>query len=128
MADTEKITINLSVVDLGKIDLLVHEGFYSNRTDFMRAAARRQLDMHAEEVGKSVSRNEYMVGVLVHTREGLERRLKKGERLSIRVVGMFVITDDVSPELAEQTIDYVNVLGVFKANKAIRAALEGRIR
>ena len=91
MADTEKITINLSVVDLGKIDLLVHEGFYSNRTDFMRAAARRQLDMHAEEVGKSVSRNEYMVGVLVHTREGLERRLKKGERLSIRVVGMFVI-------------------------------------
>jgi Arc/MetJ-type ribon-helix-helix transcriptional regulator len=128
MADTEKITVNMSVVDLGKIDLLAEEGFYSNRTDFIRAAVRRQLDMHAEEVKSVVIRKEYIVGVLVHTREGLERRLKKGERLSIRVVGMVVLADDISPELARQTIDSIAVWGVLRANKAITDALKDRIR
>lgn len=128
MADTEKITVNMSVVDLGKIDLLAEEGFYSNRTDFIRAAVRRQLDMHAEEVKSVVIRKEYIVGVLVHTREGLERRLKKGERLSIRVVGMVVLSDDISPELARQTIDSLSVWGVLRANKAITDALKDRIR
>jgi Arc/MetJ-type ribon-helix-helix transcriptional regulator len=33
--ETEKITLNLGPVDLGQIDLLVQEGFYSNRTDFI---------------------------------------------------------------------------------------------
>ena len=128
MAETEKITINMSVVDLGKVDLLVKEGFYSNRTDFIRSAIRRQLDMHAEEVNKAVIRNEFLVGVLIHTREGLEKRLKKGERVAIRAVGMVIITDDVSPELAAQTIESVYVLGAFKANKAIKAALGDRVR
>lgn len=128
MADTEKITVNMSVVDLGKIDLLVNEGFFSNRTDFIRTAVRRQVDMHAEEVKQAVVRNEYLVGILIHTRKGLEKRLKQGERVAIRVVGMVIITDDVPPELAAQTIESVYVLGVFKANKAIKTALADRIR
>jgi Arc/MetJ-type ribon-helix-helix transcriptional regulator len=127
MSESEKITINMSVVDLGKVDLLVKEGFYTNRTDFIRSAVRRQLDQHAEEVEKAVIRNEVMVGVLIHTREGLEKRLQKGEQLAIRAVGMVVITDDVSPELAAKTIASIRIFGAFKANKAIKAALAERI-
>lgn len=127
MSETEKITINMSVVDLGKVDLLTEEGFYSNRTDFIRAAIRRQLDMHADEVSKAVIRNEYVVGVLVHSREGLEKRLKKGEKLAIRVVGMVVIDGDVSPDLARATIESISVLGVLKAGADVKAALGDRI-
>jgi Arc/MetJ-type ribon-helix-helix transcriptional regulator len=127
MSESEKVTINMSVVDLGKVDLLVKEGFYTNRTDFIRSAVRRQLDQHAEEVEKAIIRNEVMVGVLVHTREGLEKRLKKGERLAIRAVGMVAFTDDISPELAAKTIESIRVFGVLKANKAIKAVLAERM-
>jgi Arc/MetJ-type ribon-helix-helix transcriptional regulator len=47
-SDSEKITINLGYVDLGHIDLMVQDGFYSNRTDFIRTAIRNQLERHAE--------------------------------------------------------------------------------
>jgi Arc/MetJ-type ribon-helix-helix transcriptional regulator len=127
MAETEKITINISVVDLGKIDLLVEEGFYSNRTDVIRTAIRNQLDRHDDEVKQTVKRNRFVLGVLGYTKEGLEKRLAKKERLSVRVVGMLVIADDVPPELAEATFDSIKVLGVLKANKAVLSALEDRI-
>jgi Arc/MetJ-type ribon-helix-helix transcriptional regulator len=128
MADTEKITINISVVDLGKIDLLVEEGFYSNRTDVIRTAIRNQLDKHDDEVKQTVKRNHFVLGVLVYTKEGLEKRLAKKERLSVRVVGMLVISDDVSPDLADATFDSIKVLGVFKANKAVSLVLADRIQ
>jgi len=127
MADTEKITINLSVVDLGQIDLLASEGFYTNRTDFIRTAIRNQLATHADMVKQSVTRNHILVGVVIYTREGLEKRRKAGERLAIRVVGMLVISDDISPELAQETIESIKVFGTFRANKAVKKALADRI-
>jgi len=54
--DTEKMTINLGYVDLGHIDLMVQEGFYSNRTDFIRTAIRNQLERHADVVKQSTVR------------------------------------------------------------------------
>lgn len=128
MAETEKITINTSVVDLGKIDLLVEEGFYSNRTDFIRAAIRQQLNQHGEVVQQSVTRKAMVLGILTYDRAHLEKLAQRGERLTIRVLGMLLIDDDVSPELAQQTIESIKVLGTFKANKAIQEALADRIK
>ncbi|MEM0370892.1 MAG: hypothetical protein QXE80_09380, partial [Pyrobaculum sp.] len=100
MPDSEKITINLSVVDLGRIDLLVDEGFYASRSDFIRTAIRKQLEHHAPALEQTVSRKLMVVGVTGLNRAELERRRAKGERLSVRVVGMLQIADDVTPELA----------------------------
>jgi Arc/MetJ-type ribon-helix-helix transcriptional regulator len=127
MADTEKITINMSVVDLGKIDLLVSEGFYSNRTDLIRTAVRNLLTQHATAVEQAVTRHSFTVGVIVFRRKGLEKRQEKGEKLSIRAVGLLVIEDDVSPELAQATIESIKVLGSFRASKAVKTALADRI-
>lgn len=114
MADTEKVTINMSVVDLGKVDLLVEEGFYSNRTDFIRAAIRRQLDSHGQDVQQSVTRKSLVLGVVEYGRKTLEKRQAAGEKVAISVVGLVIINDDVSPELAEATIASIKVLGVLR--------------
>ena len=125
---TEKITINLGLVDLGQIDLLVQEGFYSNRTDFIRTAIRNQLAVHKEEVKRTVARKTLVLGVQHYTRSDLEAVRAAGEKLQINVLGLASIADDVSPELALATIDSVEVLGAFRASAAVKAALAGRTR
>lgn len=127
MADSEKITINMSVVDLGKIDLLVEEGFYANRTDFIRAGIRNQLDKHGEEVKQTVTRKTMAVGVVTYGRKSLEARRAAGEKVSAWVVGSLVIADDVPVELALDTIESIKVHGVIKASDKVKNALAERI-
>ena len=127
MADSEKMTINISVVDLGKIDLLVEEGFYSNRTDFIRTGIRHQLDKHQDEVKQTVTRKTMVVGAVKYGRNSLEERRAAGEKVSAWVVGSLTIADDVPVELALDTIESVKVYGVMKANKKIKDALADRI-
>jgi len=124
---TEKITINLGPVDLGQIDLLVQEGFYSNRTDFIRTAIRNQLTTHAEVVKRTVARKTLVLGLQHYTRRDLEAVRAAGEKLQINVLGLASIADDVTPELALATIDSVVVLGAFRASSQVKAALAGRI-
>jgi Arc/MetJ-type ribon-helix-helix transcriptional regulator len=128
MADSEKITINMSVVDLGKVDLLVEEGFYSNRTDFIRAAIRSELNRHDDMVKQSAVRKSMVVGVLAYDRKDLERNVAAGKRLAVQVIGKLVIADDVPPDLADAAFDSIKVLGVFEANKLVKEALADRIR
>ena len=128
MADTEKITINLGVVDLGKIDLLVEQGFYTNRTDFIRSAIRANIDKHDTALNETITRNNFVVGVLVYTKNGLQKRLDKGEMLDILVVGMLVLDRDIPPELAARTINSIRVFGTFRASQAVKDALSDKIK
>ena len=127
-SETEKITINVGFVDLGHIDLLVREGFYSNRTDFIRTAIRNQLASHADAVKQSIVRHTLELGLRRVSRQELEASRAKGVRLQIQVVGLATIDDDVTPELARQTIESVTVLGALHASKEIKSALADRIR
>lgn len=124
---TEKITINLSPVDLGQIDLLVQEGFYSNRTDFIRTAIRNQLSTHAEVVTRTVARKTLVLGLQHYTRKDLEAVKSSGEKLQINALGLVSIAEDVSAELALATIDSITVLGAFRASPEVKTALAGRI-
>ena len=126
MSETEKITINLGLVDLGQIDLLVQEGFYQNRTDFIRTAIRNQLSSHAEAVKQTVARKTLVLGLQHYTRRDLEAVRASGETLQIKVLGLASIADDVPPELALETIDSLEVLGAFRASPAVKAALADR--
>jgi len=128
VSETEKITINLGPVDLGRIDLLVREGFYSNRSDLIRTAIRNQLAAHADDVRSTVARRTMVLGLQHFTRADLEAVRAAGERLTINVLGLATIADDVSPELAAETIESVSVLGAFRASSAVRRALADRIR
>ena len=125
---TEKITINLGLVDLGQIDLLVQEGFYTNRTDFVRTAIRNQLTTHADVVKRMVARKTLILGMQHYTRNDLEAVRTAGEKLQISVLGLVSIAEDVSPELALATIDSIEVLGALRASAAVKAVLAGRIR
>ena len=125
--DTEKITINLGFVDLGHIDLLVQEGFYSNRTDFIRTAIRNQIDRHADVVRKAVTRKSVDLGLRHFSRADLEAARDAGQMLNIRVLGLASIADDVTPELARATIASLAVLGALHASSAVKAALADRI-
>ena len=128
VSETEKITINLGPVDLGQIDLLVQEGFYQNRTDFIRTAIRNQLTAHSEAVKQTVARKTLVLGLQHYTRHDLETVRAAGETLEIKALGLVNIADDVPPELALAAIDSLEVLGAFRASPAVKAALTGRIR
>jgi Arc/MetJ-type ribon-helix-helix transcriptional regulator len=125
--ESEKITINLGFVDLGRVDLLVQEGFYSNRTDFIRTAIRNQLSTHGEEVRDSIARHTLELGLRHYTRADLEAVKAAGEKLHIKVLGLASIAADVTPALAVATIESINVLGAFHASPEIKAALADRI-
>lgn len=124
----EKITINLGCVDLGQIDLLVQEGFYTNRTDLIRTAIRNQLAQHADVVRQVVTRKTLVLGIQHYTADALRAVIASGETLQIRVLGLASIDRDVTPDLALAAIDTITVLGAFHASPAVKAALAGRIR
>ncbi len=126
--DSEKITINLGYVDLGQIDLMVHEGFYSNRTDFIRTAIRNQLERHADVVRQSTVRKSLDLGLRQYSREDLEAARRAGEMLHIHVLGLASIAPDVTPELARATIASVAVLGALHASPAVKEALADRMQ
>jgi Arc/MetJ-type ribon-helix-helix transcriptional regulator len=126
-ADSEKITINLGFVDLGRIDLLVQEGFYSNRTDFIRTAIRNQLGTHSGEVSRSLERRTLELGLRDIGAAELEAARAAGETLHLKVVGLLRIAAEVSPELARATIGSVTVLGALQVRPEVKAALADRI-
>ena len=126
--DSEKITINLGFVDLGHIDLMVAEGFYSNRTDFIRTAIRNQLERHTETVRKSVSRKGLDLGLRHYSRRDLEDAVAAGEPLHINVLGLATIAADVTPDLAHSAIASVTVHGALHASPAVKQALADRMR
>jgi Arc/MetJ-type ribon-helix-helix transcriptional regulator len=126
--DSEKITINVGYVDLGHIDLLVREGFYSNRTDLIRTAIRNQLERHGDAIQQSVAHHRLDLGLRHFDRRELEAVRLAGKTLHIQVLGLAVIADDVTPELARETIASIHVLGALQASAAVKAALSDRIR
>ena len=123
---SEKITINIGLVDLGQIDLLVNEGFYANRTDFIRTAIRRQLETRSGAVNETVTRRTLTLGTQHYSRHDLEELRAAGRTVELRVLGLATIADDVSPELALATITSVEVLGAFRAPRAVKEALAPR--
>ncbi len=127
-SDSEKITINLGYVDLGHVDLMVQEGFYSNRTDFIRTAIRNQLERHAEVVKQSTARKSLDLGLRNYSRQDLEAARRAGEMLEINVLGLATIALDVTPELARATIASVVVLGALHASPEVKAVLADRMR
>ena len=126
--ESEKVTINVGYVDLGRIDLLVEEGFYSNRTDFIRTAIRNQLGQQEETVRRSIVRQTLDLGIRDYRRADLEAARRAGETLDIKVVGLVRIAADVTPELALATIKSITVLGALQASATVKAALADRIR
>lgn len=128
LPESEKITINLGYVDLGQVDLMVQEGFYSNRTDFIRTAIRNQLERHADVVKQSTARKSLDLGLRNYARQDLEAVQRAGEVLHINVLGLASIAQDVTPELARATIASVSVLGALHASPAVKAALADRMR
>jgi Arc/MetJ-type ribon-helix-helix transcriptional regulator len=127
-ADSEKITINLGFVDLGHIDLLVEDGFYSNRADFIRTAIRNQVLAHGDVLKNSVARRSMVLGLQRFTRQDLEKVLAAGEQLHIHVLGLATIDDDVSAQLASRTIASIAVLGALRASPEVKAVLADRMR
>lgn len=125
--ETEKITVNLGHVDLGRIDLLVQEGFYSNRADFIRTAIRSQLATHGDVVTRSIERHSLQLGLSDYRAADLETARDSGHKLHIKVVGLARIAPDVSPELARAAIGSITVLGALQASPEVKKALADRI-
>ena len=127
-ADTEKITVNLGFVDLGHVDLLVREGFYSNRTDFIRTAIRNQLERHSDVLKQNIARKAIDLGLRHYSRDELEKVRAAHQTLDLNVLGLVTIAADVPAELARATIASVSVLGALHASAEVKAALADRMR
>jgi Arc/MetJ-type ribon-helix-helix transcriptional regulator len=128
MPETEKITINMNVVDLGKIDLLVARGFFASRTDFIRAGIRDLLNVHNEDIKKDADYKTAGVGAMYESKDALEKLLQIGEQKDIFVIGVLWIAEDVTPELARATIRSLRVYGVLRASLEVKSALADRMK
>ena len=126
--ETEKMTINIGTVDLGKVDVLVEEGFYSNRSDFIRTAIRRQLTTHDNDTASSIARKSMTIGAIRLGRKELQEQVASGQKVVISVVGLLAIASDVPAELARESIESVKVRGAFRASTEIKAALADRMQ
>jgi Arc/MetJ-type ribon-helix-helix transcriptional regulator len=126
-SDSEKLTLNLGFVDLGRIDLLVRDGFYSNRSDFIRTAIRNQLATHSDVAAMATTILALELGLRTFTRQELEAVVAAGEQLDIRVLGLAVIDSDVSPELARQAVASLTILGALHTSPEVKAALADRL-
>jgi len=126
VTETEKLTINLTAVDLGRIELLVQQGFYPNRAEFIRTAVHAQLERHTDVVREAAARQSLVIGAITLNQRTLQEHLKAGKRLRLQVVGLACLTDDVTPELARAVIESVTVHGIFRASKAVKDALLDR--
>lgn len=124
MAETEKITINMNVVDLGKVDLLADQGFYSNRTDFIRTAIRNQLAAHSTELEEIVIRKSFVIGALHYSKKELVKLRAANTKINVKVVGLLAFDDDIDGELIKETVESVFVKGILKANSDVKAAIE----
>ncbi len=124
---TEKITINLSVVDLGKIDFLVEQGFYANRTDFVKDAVRRTLDTHETEVREKVARTSAATGIVFLDRRDLEAARRKGQQLDLSIIGLLSFAADVTPDLADETIRSLRVYGSLRASPEVKEVLKRKM-
>ena len=127
MPETEKLTINVTPVDLGRIELLVEQGFYANRAEFIRTAINQQLEKHAENVREATAREGLVVGAMSFGRAELEAYRKRSKKLAVKVIGYLSIANDVPPALAAQAIQSLTVRGVFRASPEVKEALAGRI-
>jgi Arc/MetJ-type ribon-helix-helix transcriptional regulator len=127
VSDTEKITINIGSVDLGRVDLLVQEGFYSSRADFVRTAVRNQLERQKTAVDSISSRKSMFIGTLTYSRKDLEEKRDENEMINVKVIGMLILNEDVTPQLALDTIQSITVRGVFKAPENVKDALKERL-
>ncbi len=128
MSDTEKITINMSAVDLGKVDLLVQEGVYSNRTDFIRTAIRNGLDKHNEEIQQSVVRHAFGIGMFHYDQSEFEKIKTSGKKLVISIIGMLDLSYNITPELADEVVESVQVRGIFQASEEVKKILADRMK
>jgi Arc/MetJ-type ribon-helix-helix transcriptional regulator len=127
VSETEKITINLGPVDLGRIDVLVEQGLYSNRTDLIRTAIRNQLDRHEPVIQAHAVKWSFVLGAESVTRSTLEELRRQGKKISLRVIGMLKLADDIDPQLARETIEVIRIRGSFHASPILREALADRI-
>jgi Arc/MetJ-type ribon-helix-helix transcriptional regulator len=128
MSETEKITINMSAVDLGKVDLLVQEGLYSNRTDFIRTAIRNALDKHNAEIQQSVVRHAFGIGMFHYDRKDFEKIMASGKKLVISIIGMLDLSYNITPELADEVVESVQVRGIFQASEEVKKILADRMK
>jgi len=128
MNENEKITINLGPFDLGRIDVLVEQGLYSNRSDAIRTGIRNLLDKHEKVIQEVTVRKSATIGALILGKSDLEKKRATGKKLKLNIIGILVIKDDVSPELAAQVFESISVSGVFRAPESVREALGDRIK
>ncbi|HEX7567612.1 MAG TPA: hypothetical protein VF355_03515 [Anaerolineaceae bacterium] len=128
MPDSEKITINISAVDLGKIDLLVQEGMFSNRTDFIRTAIRNQLDKHSVEIQQSVVRHAFGIGMFHYDRSDFEKIKASGKKLVVSIIGMLDLSYNITPQLADEVVESVQVRGIFQASEEVKKVLADRMK
>lgn len=118
--NTEKLTININHVDLGKIDLLVDNGFYTNRTDFIRNAIRESLSKHGDYVEKLIEKSSSFIGVIKLSNQDLLRYEEKKEKHNIKVIGLLVIDQNIDFELLKKTVSTIKAKGTIIADKKIR--------
>lgn len=127
MSDMEKITIKMHRADLERVDHLVEDGSYTSRDDFIHTAIGHQLDQQRPNKESAANRKSMVIGTLVYDRKTLEGHRARNEKVNVKVIGMLILSEDIPPELALETIDSITIRGVIRAPETLKSVLADRL-
>lgn len=125
---SEKVSVNINEEALSKIDLLVEDGFYSNRSDFINRAVDTLLDRENRTVDKlleihskeKINSRQWFVGVQTMGSQYLEKVKEQGVRLRIKGCGVLYFEKDAAQELVFETVEYISPRIRVIAEEAVR--------
>jgi Arc/MetJ-type ribon-helix-helix transcriptional regulator len=122
----QQLNVTMDAEEIHQVDLMVEQGLYASRKDFLQLAARNLLREHGVEVPRPMTGELKVAGIAVHNRKSLEKLRAAGRQLELNVTGIFRLADDVTPELACAVIKSLTLRGTFEASAEVKATLKDR--
>ena len=144
---TEKVSVNMNTSTLSSIDLLVDNGYYSNRSDFINQSVRETLRQHRADIDRIVKANAdsedsgriWFIGVCVLEPRDLVRLKMKQDMLNdkklkdsaaaahesdrkadITGYGVLIISEDCNEKLLFETVGSIKIRGRVKCSESIK--------
>ena len=126
---SEKVSVNINTSTLSSIDLLVDNGYYSNRSDFINQALREGLQKHQNTIDRIIEKkteqsgespNHWFIGVYGLEKQDVEQAKNRGVEMEIKGYGVLVIDEDIDEEVLFATVRTIKVKGKIVCKKSIK--------
>ena len=125
----EKVSVNINTSTLSQIDLLVDNGYYSNRSDFINQALRSELQKNQSTIDRIIERqskktgndNGWFLGIYGITAKEVLEMYEKGEKMTLTGYGVLSIDKDCDEEKLFAVVESIKHRGKVICSESVKA-------